>query len=95
MSRQVLFFSYGERPQERRLKMKLVPTNEKVQIKWFWVTTGGEKYRNNKGFIHNAWDVTCSCGWESRSGGAIKASMIREVEQHKMYVHNYSWKVGA
>ena len=75
--------------------MKLVPTNEKVQIKWFAIFADGSKMRNNQGFVHNAWDVTCSCGWESRSGGAIKASMIREVEAHKLFVHNYTWKIGA
>ena len=79
--------------------MKLVPTKEKITIKWFWVTTGGTKYRNSKGFIHNAWDVVCSCGWESRSGGAIKASIQRDVDRHKWLSHDYEWdfskKVGA
>lgn len=85
----------GNGPHRTDQKMKLVATEEKITIKWFWVTTDGKKYRNNRGFVHNAWDVTCSCGWESRSGGAIKASMIREVEAHKLFVHNYTWKIGA
>ena len=29
------------------------------------------------------WDVICSCGWESRTGGAIEASVRRDVENHR------------
>jgi hypothetical protein len=29
------------------------------------------------------WDVKCSCGWESRTGGAIGASVRRDVEDHR------------
>jgi hypothetical protein len=74
--------------------MKLVATDTKVTIKWFWVAQDGTKYRNNKGFIHNAWEATCSCGWETKSGGAIKASIQRDVEDHKFFVHNYTWNFG-
>lgn len=72
--------------------MRLVPTNEKVTIKWFWVASDGSKFRNNRGFIGNAWDATCSCGWESRTGGAIKASVQRDVETHKIVEHNYAYQ---
>lgn len=72
--------------------MKLVPTKEKVQIEWFAVLHDGSKMRNNKGFVHHAWDVTCSCGWESRTGGAIKACAQREVETHKYLEHDYAWQ---
>ena len=74
--------------------MKLIPTTEKVQIQWFAILHDGSKMRNNKGFQHNAWDVKCSCGCESRTGGAIKACVVREVEAHKYTAHDYTWKVG-
>jgi hypothetical protein len=74
--------------------MKLVPTNEKITIKWFAVLSDGSKMRNNKGFIHNAWDVECSCGWESRTGGAIKAAVVKDVDKHKLFVHNYEFVVA-
>jgi hypothetical protein len=74
--------------------MKLVATDQKVTIKWFAVLHDGSKMRNNKGFIHNAWDAECSCGWESKTGGAIKACVVREVEAHKYSAHDYTWKVG-
>jgi len=75
--------------------MKLNVTDTKVTIKWFAVLSDGSKMRNNKGFVHNAWDVICSCGWETRTGGAIKASVMRDVEFHKITEHNYTYKVGA
>jgi hypothetical protein len=73
--------------------MKLVPSKEKVAIKWFAVLHDGSKMRNNKGFSHYAWDVTCSCGWESKTGGAIKACVQKEVEAHKYTEHDYTWVV--
>jgi len=85
----------GKGPTESRLKMKLVPTNEKVQIKWFAVFSDGSKMRNNQGFVHNAWDVTCSCGWETKTGGAIKSSVQADVDSHKTMEHNYTRKFGA
>lgn len=29
------------------------------------------------------WDVVCSCGWDSMTGGATKRSVRREFENHK------------
>jgi hypothetical protein len=69
--------------------MKLKSTDEKVTIKWFAVFQDGSKMRNIQGFQHNAWDVECSCGWKTRSGGAIKSYMIEEVQNHKLYEHDY------
>ena len=69
--------------------MKLVATDQKVTIKWFAVLHDGSKMRNVKGFIHNAWDIQCSCGWESRTGGAIKSCVMDMVEDHKVYDHGY------
>ena len=33
------------------------------------------------------WDATCECGWESRTGGATKESVRRDVWDHKFGVH--------
>lgn len=74
--------------------MQLAPTNEKVTIKWFAVLSDRSKMRNTKGFISRAWEASCSCGWETKSGGAIKASIQRDVEAHKIIEHNYSWRVN-
>jgi hypothetical protein len=74
--------------------MKLVPTTDKVVIQWFAVLHDGTKLRNNKGFIHNAWDVTCSCGWESKTGGAIKSYVKDLAENHKWDAHNYTYSLN-
>jgi predicted small metal-binding protein len=91
----VKVFLLGERLPRTGFKMKLNATDTKVTIKWFAVLSDGSKMRNNKGFVHNAWDVTCSCGWETRTGGAIKASVMRDVISHKIMEHNYTYRVGA
>jgi hypothetical protein len=69
--------------------MKLKATDQKVSIKWFAVFADGSKMRNVQGFSHNAWDAECSCGWITRTGGAIKTSVLRDVENHKIFEHNY------
>jgi len=34
------------------------------------------------------YDVTCSaCGWESRTGGAIRASVLRDIDRHLLHEH--------
>lgn len=74
--------------------MKLVATKEKVQIQWFvYDVQTGEKYRPTSGVIgYIAWDAVCSCGWSTKTGGAIKASVVRDVEAHKSIQHDYEWK---
>lgn len=32
------------------------------------------------------WDVRCSCGWETRTGGAVERAIRREVRRHKREV---------
>lgn len=69
--------------------MKLLATKEKVKIKWFAVLHDGSQVRNNKGFIHYAWDVTCSCGWKTNTGGALRSYIQDEVWYHKKIDHDY------
>jgi hypothetical protein len=71
--------------------MQLVPTTEKIQIKWF-VINGTEKSRYSGGIGFRAWDATCSCGWESKTGGAIRASVLVDVNLHKTMEHGYSYQ---
>jgi hypothetical protein len=73
--------------------MKLKASKDKAVIKWFVVLSDGSKIRNAKGFINNAWDVKCSCGWETKTGGAIRSCIAEEVFNHKRFAHNY--EMGA
>lgn len=75
--------------------MKLVATNDKATIHWFAVLNDGSQVPNTKGFIHNAWDVKCSCGWQTKTGGAIKAYILERVRNHKRYDHGYQIVWGA
>jgi len=74
------------------MSTKLVPTTTKANIKWF-VYAGNEKIRYNK-TMRGVWgyDATCSCGWESKTGGAIRSSVEAEVYAHKRFDHEYEWQ---
>jgi hypothetical protein len=69
--------------------MKLIPTASKVQIKWF-VYAGRQKFPH-KNTMRGDWgyDAECSCGWSSKTGGAIYSYVEAEVKSHKIYKHNY------
>ena len=73
---------------------KLFPTIEKIQIKWF-VINGTEKSRYTGGIGFRGWEASCSCGWETKTGGAIRASVLRDVHMHKIQDHGYTHKAGA
>ena len=34
------------------------------------------------------YEATCTCGWKTRTGGAIKAYIQREIQLHKIIGHN-------
>ena len=76
-------------------KMKIYSTTEKVTIKWF-VIAGNEKIRYNS-TMRGTWgfDAECSCGWSSKTGGAIRSSVEQEVRFHKILDHNYSRMAAA
>ena len=31
-----------------------------------------------------SWDVVCSCGWKSRTGGALESYIKREIRIHRL-----------
>ena len=69
--------------------MKLAPSQEKVSIKWF-VWNGGKRYeRNNEIKWGQGYDFACSCGYESRTGGAVKSYVRDLIDRHKIEDHGY------
>lgn len=54
------------------------------RITW-WVWAGSEKIRRTAK-MRGTWgyDVTCSCGWETRTGGAVRSYIESEVYLHKI-----------
>lgn len=37
------------------------------------------------------WDVKCQCGWESSTGGALHAEILRRIDDHKSTVDFDAW----
>lgn len=72
--------------------MKLVAKNDKVKIEWF-VYAGDEKIRHTS-HMRGEWgyDFKCSCGYQSRTGGAVLSYVKGLVQDHKLYEHNYELK---
>jgi 4-hydroxy-3-methylbut-2-enyl diphosphate reductase IspH len=76
-------------------KMKIYPTTQKVIIKWFGVSQdvrvpASASMRGTWG-----WDATCSCGWDSKTGGAIRTYVQQEVRLHKIMEHDYTRLAAA
>jgi hypothetical protein len=63
-------------------------TEQTHKIQWWAYARDGlggiEKIRRSHS-MRGTWgyDVTCSCGWESKTGGAIRSYIEREVWWHK------------
>lgn len=64
----------------------------KHRISW-WVYTGGpngERIRRNR-HMRGWWpgyDVECSCGWKTTTGGATRSYIEKEVWLHKWSAEN-------
>jgi hypothetical protein len=75
--------------------MKIYPTTEKVNIQWL-VWSGMEKIPFETSMRGAwGWDVKCSCGWESRTGGGVRSWLKEMVRNHKLENHNYSYRAAA
>ena len=59
------------------------PLNSKPKIKWFAVW-GGQRFPREKSMRGMGWDATCSCGWDSKTGGALESSVKRDIANHKL-----------
>lgn len=53
------------------------------KITW-WVYAGAARIRRTAS-MRGSWgfDATCSCGWDSKTGGALERYVRGEVEFHK------------
>lgn len=62
-------------------------TTTGYRITWYAVN-GSERTPLTKRMRPNGYDATCSCGWETRTGGAIKSCIQREIRTHKLVDHD-------
>jgi hypothetical protein len=53
------------------------------RVTW-WVYAGTERIRRTA-TMRGLWayDVTCSCGWDSKTGGCVRSYMTQAVADHK------------
>lgn len=57
------------------------------RISW-WVYAGPERIRHTN-HMRGQWgyDATCSCGWDSHTGGAVRSAVALAVWEHKFLDH--------
>jgi hypothetical protein len=62
----------------------------------WWVYAGREKIRYQKS-MRGTWgyDVTCTCGWSSHTGGATRGSVQRELDDHRLEAQWLAERVAA
>ena len=60
-------------------------TETKHRIRWY--VYAGDEMIPHTASMRGTWgyDVKCSCGWESRTGGATRTSVERDVWFHKHF----------
>jgi hypothetical protein len=60
---------------------------EAPRIAW-WVYVGRERIRRTS-TMRGRWsyDATCSCGWDTHTGGAVRSYIEREIWTHKYIDH--------
>lgn len=64
-----------------------LPTRESVNIKW-WVVQDGQRFRHESTMRGKwAFEATCACGWDSKTGGAVRSAVRQDVSDHKFYGH--------
>lgn len=58
-----------------------------------YVYSGGELIPRESS-MRGAWpcEAKCSCGWETRTGGAVRSFVDSEVAEHKFDVEHGFWK---
>lgn len=68
------------------------PTSQASLTWWVWPLTGGhapsERMRYERTMRGTwGWDATCSCGWESRTGGAVRRYVLDAAYGHLFTDH--------
>lgn len=65
----------------------MTTTETAHRISWF-VYAGGERIPRTAS-MRGTWgyDATCTCGWDSQTGGATRSSVAYDVWFHKTFDH--------
>jgi len=64
------------------------PEQKAHRITW-WVYAAPRERIRRTAIMRGTWDydVTCTCGWDSRTGGALERHVRDLVEDHRRDVH--------
>jgi hypothetical protein len=64
-----------------------MPTEQTATVKhrmrWFAVAQGERFPRTSDMRGQIGWDVVCSCGWDSKTGGAVRRYIEELIWEHK------------
>lgn len=71
------------------------------RIRWYGIgASNGVQFREPRNRYMAGrdwgWDATCSCGWDSHTGGAIEARVREEVQDHLYFEHGIKtgpWRI--
>jgi len=66
-----------------------LPSRESINIKWWVVLESGKRMRHSNTMRVRWWgfEATCACGWDSKTGGALRSAVRQDVSDHKFYDH--------
>ena len=66
------------------LRSLLTPEIMREHRATWWVYAGGQRIRYQK-TMRGQWgyDVTCSCGWDSRFGGGVRSAVEEALGDHR------------
>jgi hypothetical protein len=61
---------------------------------WAWNADGSHERFRHAATMRGTWgwDVECSCGWETRTGGATKGYIRNQVWNHKFEHNLHPWQ---
>lgn len=75
--------------------------DQQHKIRWYVWTGGhglGRELIPQTSTMRGHWpgyDAKCSCGWSTRTGGATRGYIKREIRDHKLDVELGFWKESA
>jgi hypothetical protein len=58
------------------------------RVRWFVVVDGEEHARQASMRGQWGYDVVCSCGWRTHTGGAVRSCIERQIYLHKWVAAN-------
>jgi hypothetical protein len=62
----------------------ITPATMQAHRATWYVWANGVRFRHRSSMRGTwGWDVTCSCGWESRTGGATRGSVENDLFDHR------------